>query len=162
MNEQAVKDRASLGDATAQYQLAIAYRYGLGALTRDNVEAVKWFEQAAELGHVEAQINMGLLYQEGVCVAQDLDMAVHWYSKASAQGSGLARIALGDVHRKNGDCSPISHWFDIAVEQGERAAHYKLGNLYDLAAYSGKDTVKSALWYVAETVEVDIQAQMRS
>lgn len=46
------------------------------------------------LGLAEAQFNLALCYQEGFGVAQDLEQAAAWYSKAAGQGMGEARQAL--------------------------------------------------------------------
>lgn len=86
---QGVRDRASLGDTRAQFTLGLKHRYGLDEHSRDLKLAEFWFEQAAELGHVEAMINMGLLYHY-----RDFSTAMFWYKLAEAQGSELASNAM--------------------------------------------------------------------
>eukprot|EP00613_Pedinella_sp_CCMP2098_P018378 CAMPEP_0171758408 /NCGR_PEP_ID=MMETSP0991-20121206/46256_1 /TAXON_ID=483369 /ORGANISM="non described non described, Strain CCMP2098" /LENGTH=44 /DNA_ID= /DNA_START= /DNA_END= /DNA_ORIENTATION= len=43
--------------------------------------AVHWYVKAADQGHVRAQFNLGILYQEGEEVAQDVNEAVRWLHK---------------------------------------------------------------------------------
>jgi TPR repeat protein len=38
-------------------------------VAQDYIEAVRWFRKAAEQGHMEAQYNLGLLYENGTGVA---------------------------------------------------------------------------------------------
>lgn len=115
MSDDAIKDRASLGDADAQFKLAIDSKYGLGCVEQSDTHALWWFEQAAELGHPEAQINMGLIYANGEGVDRDLDKALYWYSKAAAQGNGLARIAFDEACRRSGNCRAVARWYQQSV-----------------------------------------------
>ncbi len=55
---------AKVGDVDAQYEVGLAYETGAGA-SRDEVEAAKWFRQAALQGSVEAQFHPGPGLSEG-------------------------------------------------------------------------------------------------
>jgi uncharacterized membrane protein YhaH (DUF805 family) len=57
---EALQTRANAGDADAQYNLGVAYSQGQG-VPQDDVEAEKWFRQAAEQGHAAAQYILGLM-----------------------------------------------------------------------------------------------------
>ena len=60
------------------------------ASPQDYKEAVKWYRLAAEQGHAEAQINLGVMYETGRGVLQDNTMAHMWYNIASANGNEKA------------------------------------------------------------------------
>lgn len=126
MSEQAIKDRATLGDADAQFKLAIDSKYGLGCAVQSDVQALWWFEQAAELGHPEAQINMGLAYQNGEGVERDLEKAAYWYGKAVEQGNGMARIALDDVHRRSDNCDAVMRWYKRSIDRVANVARSRV------------------------------------
>jgi TPR repeat protein len=60
--------------------------------TTDEAEAVRWLQLAADQGHALAQRDMGMLYEQGQGVTQDVLEAFFWYSLASRQDSGRARL----------------------------------------------------------------------
>ncbi len=69
--------------------------YGKGVgVTRDDVEAYNWYHKAAELGHPNAQFNLGVIYAKGRGIDKNLDEAKKWYQQAAAQGDEGAVRAL--------------------------------------------------------------------
>lgn len=63
-------------------------------------EAVKWYRQAAEQGHTEAQYRLGYWYENGFNVSQDYQEALKWYQKAAAQGDEKAKSHLADLNSR--------------------------------------------------------------
>ena len=61
------------------------YAKGRG-VRQDNVEAVRWYRQAAAQGFAQAQYNLGVMYETGRGVRQDLALAQEWYGKACQNG----------------------------------------------------------------------------
>jgi len=59
---------------------------------------VWWFRKAAEQGHVSAQYNLGIMYNEGTGVPQNYAEAVKWHRKAAEQGSAGAQVNLGYMY----------------------------------------------------------------
>jgi len=57
--------------------------------------ARQWYEKAAAQGDAEAQLALGVLYQNGWGVPQDDTQAAKWYEKAAAQGDARAQWSLG-------------------------------------------------------------------
>lgn len=49
----------------------------------------------AELGHAEAQYQLGNYWHEGKLIETDFDRALHWYEQASLQGHAEAQYRLG-------------------------------------------------------------------
>jgi TPR repeat protein len=58
------------------------YYEGKG-VTRDYVEALRLFRQAADLGDPQAMINIGVMYQHGQAVRKDGAEAARWFSRAA-------------------------------------------------------------------------------
>ncbi len=50
------------------------------------VEAVKWYRKAADQEYGRALFNLGVMYETGVGVGKDKDMAKVLYEKAVEQG----------------------------------------------------------------------------
>ncbi len=59
-----VRQAAEQGDASAQYSVGDMYFEGRG-VSRDNVQAVKWYRLAAKQGYTCAQCSLGFMYKEG-------------------------------------------------------------------------------------------------
>jgi hypothetical protein len=80
----------------------------------------------AELGDAEAQFNMGVMYDEGAGVQQDLVTAAEWYKKAAEQGFVDAQANLGMMYY-HGQGVPCDHktavdWLQMAADQGDTEA----------------------------------------
>lgn len=72
------------------YDLALVgkmYDDGLGMEEPNGVEAIKWYERAAEYGSSLAMNNLGYMYFNGDGVEQDYSKAVQWLEKAVAAGA---------------------------------------------------------------------------
>lgn len=88
---------AKAGDPDAQFNLAQAYKLGRG-VPLDLKLAQDWYQKAANQGHEQAQINLGLiLFQNG-----DRKGAMPWIQKASDRGEPRAQYVLGTAYF-NGD-----------------------------------------------------------
>ncbi len=59
-------------------------------MAKDEVEAVKWYQKAAEQGLAHGQYNLGVCYENGQGVAKDYVEAYKWWLLAAAQGDGDA------------------------------------------------------------------------
>ncbi|MDF3031080.1 MAG: sel1 repeat family protein [Moraxellaceae bacterium] len=88
---------ADLGGMNAAYNLARMLQKGEGG-PRDDNAAYQRFEQAAELGHAEAQYLMGQRAERGAVKTARL-IALHWYRKAAAQGHEAAAVRLREIER---------------------------------------------------------------
>jgi hypothetical protein len=80
-----LRKRAEQGDPDAQWNLGAAYRNGEG-VTKDDVEAVRWYQRAADQGHVTAQSTLAASYWAGRGVPKDLTQAYFWSTVALHQG----------------------------------------------------------------------------
>ena len=89
----------------------------------------------AELGDVEAQFNLGVLYDEGAGVEQDLAIAADWYRKAAEQGFIDAQTNLGVMYYYGQgvtrDYQKAAEWFRLAAAQGDTEASGYLSKITD-------------------------------
>ena len=89
----------------------------------------------AELGDVEAQYNLGVMYDEGAGVERDLAAAATWYRKAAEQGFVDAQTNLGIMYYHGQgvarDPAEAAYWFREAASHGDDEA---AGYLQRLAA----------------------------
>jgi len=72
---------AQQGNADAQFSLAMVYHSGVAG-PLDEKEAVKWYQKAANNGHVQAQEYMAVAYREGwFGLDKDISQAEFWEAK---------------------------------------------------------------------------------
>lgn len=80
----------------------------------------------AELGDIEAQYNIGVMYDEGAGRPQDLALAAAWYRKAAQQGFMDAQTNLGMMYYHGQgvgqDRDEAAKWFRLAADQGDKEA----------------------------------------
>jgi TPR repeat protein len=76
---------AELGDAQAQYRLAIMAQNGLG-MHKNPLLAFRYMQAAANQGYALAQHGLGFMYKEGDCAVKDQNKALEWFKLAAAQG----------------------------------------------------------------------------
>lgn len=74
MVSESIKNNAESGDASAQYELGIAYCLGHDC-TVDFEEAAKWFKKAVEQDYIPAKRELGIMYLSGDGVKADPDKA---------------------------------------------------------------------------------------
>src|SRR5688572_30400430 len=84
------------GHINAQYNLAQKY------YEEKNLEkAFYWYQKAAKNEDINAQNNLGWLYQNGFGTEKNLEKAFYWYQKAAENGEINAQNNLGYSY-KNG------------------------------------------------------------
>ena len=64
-------------------------------MLQELAEAARWFERAANLGDVDSQFDLAILYERGEGVPRNLTEAYKWYSIAAKQDDrdAIARAA---------------------------------------------------------------------
>ena len=84
---------AEVGNALAQYSLALMHRNGLG-VRPDFDEALRWYRKAADQGFAPAQASLGAMYEVGQGGPRNPDEAIKWYHLAAKQGDALGKAGL--------------------------------------------------------------------
>ena len=109
------------------------YEEGMNFYTVQQYEsAVKQFAAAANLGHAEAQNQLGLCFAKGEGVKQDDAEAIKWFRKAAEQGFAESQYILGCAYYSGKGGLPIdleeaAEWLGKAAKQGNTDAQ----ELYD-------------------------------
>lgn len=62
--------------------------------SRDEHDAFKWYQMAAEKGHGEAQCRLAYCYMNGIGTIKNTSEAKKWYNKAAEQGVMEAKWAM--------------------------------------------------------------------
>src|SRR5215471_9505352 len=92
--------------------------------------ATAWREllPLAQQGDAYAQVNLGVMYQQGQGLPQNYAEAVKWYQRAAEQGNAAAQSNLGTMYDR-GQGVPQNYtealrWYRRAAEQGVAYAQY--------------------------------------
>jgi len=97
INQKTVIDRATIarlhnqaqdGSVDSSYFLGLIYLYGLHFSESNAMKASRWFKDAAEQGHSEAQCALGLLLYDGIgAVGKDRKTAMRWFYQCASSES---------------------------------------------------------------------------
>ena len=66
-------------------------------VVQSDAEAVRCYEQAAELGSIHAQHTLGIFHEAGRSVKQSHEMAAHWYRRAADRGHAASQVPVGQI-----------------------------------------------------------------
>jgi TPR repeat protein len=88
------------------------------------------FFAAARAGHLEAQSNLGYLFDTGTGVRRSRIEALHWYRKAARRGDPAAANNIGALFRDEGRPRLAVRWFEKAVALGNADALLEMAKLY--------------------------------
>jgi TPR repeat protein/tRNA A-37 threonylcarbamoyl transferase component Bud32 len=94
------RQAADLGDANAMQELGESYANGEG-VSKDDLEALRWFLRAAGGGNTAAMLTLGGLYLFGSdAVPQSDDDAVRWFQKAADLKNPAGLYDLAGLYEK--------------------------------------------------------------
>jgi TPR repeat protein len=128
----------------------------------DAAQAVHWYQQAAEQGHLRAQFDLGLRYESGVGVAQDAARAL----------TGTGARPTRNTHRPStwwACCSTGTKWADprqagALVPQGgrpgPRAGPVRARRCATTAPTASRDYEAAHFWYLCAARQGHARAQL--
>lgn len=115
--------------AYAEFKMA---NYETARLMWQNIGGSAW---------AEARFNLGILYDDGLGVDEDLDRALGYYREAALAGSRSAAYRLGLIYlrdpRMATDTEEARYWLSRAALAGDKDAAALLNRLTDKVAGSG-------------------------
>jgi TPR repeat protein len=144
----------------AHAALAGDYEDGWDAYDRkDYATAFTKFRSAAMNGNRDAQKVVGMMYNEGIGVAQDYKEAIRWWLLAATQGESRAQYNLGWMY-SNGqgvaqDYKEAVRWYRLAAQQGDANAQYNLGRMYWNGQGIAQDYVRAHMWFNIAAINGD-------
>ncbi|HGM9833138.1 TPA: hypothetical protein ACXIG6_000105 [Proteus mirabilis] len=114
-------------DAKLNFQIGHLYNFRYSELDseRKDLEALKWFQKAAELGEPNSQNIIAYLYENGDWgIKQDPKKAIEWYQKAVESGDSNATMNLAKIYYKGVDTKVD---YSKALSLFESAKDYNIG-----------------------------------
>jgi TPR repeat protein len=127
---------------TVMFQLGRAL-----VLVSKQLQAIKYYLDAADRGHAGAMNDLGRLFEYGIGVPKNMSTALEWYQSAAGHGHTRAMTHLGQLN-ENGveiprDLADAARWYEKAARLGDVAA---MSSLAHLLRQTG-DPVAAASWY---------------
>ena len=129
---QHLREAADSPDPAVWHTLGNACTAGRGT-KRDHVEAIQWFQRAADTAYPPAMVNLGLRLRHRN-QASDQVAAIELFRKAAEKGYASGMVWLGFSYRE-GTGVPCDHgeavrWFTKAVEAGDGHSMIHVGRMY--------------------------------
>ena len=115
-----LRARVDKKDPVAISTLGDQYYGGLLGLQRNVREAIKLWEEAAELGSIEALHNLGVVYDCGNRVQEDNVQGIQLWTKAAMRGHVESRHNLGCSEAKKGNYNRAKNHFLISAKMGHK------------------------------------------
>lgn len=154
----------------AQYNLGSMYDYGIGKVSKNPQQAVRWYQEAAEAGYAPALARLGVKWLEGDGVPQrDNNEALKNLIKAADQGYAPAYWELGNCYRygKGVDVNPkaaMQYYLKAAqyVEYNSDVEYwFLLGEIYDNGTFEKPNYKEAFKWYKKAADRGHAKAQLR-
>lgn len=161
---------AAQGNSEALYELGYYY----SSEGRDLEAAFKYYKQAAEKEHVDAQFCVGRYYLHALGTNQDIKQAVLWFDRASKKGSVCAMNSLALLYlngakvKKEGteeqetvvkkDVGEAFKLFQKSAGLGNVVAQYNLALRYLNGEGVAKDAKVAVHWFTEAAKNGDMDA----
>jgi localization factor PodJL len=147
--------------------LALGLDYLNGTHTAKNpVQAARWLRLAAQGGEPNAQYWYGTLFERGLGVKSDSDLAFQWYKSAAIQGNRRAiynvAIAYAVGRGTARDMTLAADWFKRAADLGYVDAEYNLAVLYERGDGVPQSLSDAYKWYAIAAASGDGESKTRT
>jgi len=132
-----LRQAAQQGLPLSMYNLGLHYKYGLGDVPHDVVQAAEWFAKAAESGFLSAMVERAEALQLGLGIKADPRRAIEWYKRAADAGLVRAKYKLGLLYyggifgQSAKDAGQALLWFGRAAATGDAASEYFLAKIME-------------------------------
>jgi TPR repeat protein len=132
--------------------MADSYEEGRAALLRGDY-ATAWtiWKRSAGRGEAGGENGMGILYNFGDGVPQDIDKAIQWYQRAVDQGFPKAEYNLGMIYESDqwgrANHAEAMRLLESAAKNGFAPAQFELGEIYHDGRGVPRDDAKALSYY---------------
>lgn len=125
---------ATLGNADAQFNMAIFYYNGDGVQKNDKI-SFEWLQKAAAQRHPAATRQVAVCYEKGIGTKKDPKLAVDYYKKSADLGDYNAEYKVGTAYYRGigvvPDYEQAVIWYRRAADHGVPEAMNDLGICYE-------------------------------
>ncbi len=145
-----LKKKADGGDSDAQFELAKALFRRISDNPDNELNALYWFEKAAQSGNPTYQMHLGLIYCWDEGDIRDFEKGFNWIRMAAEQGNTSAQyflaVEFATGANTNRNSKEAAYWYCKAAELGHPEAQYNLGIMYLEGDGVGKNIESGHYW----------------
>ena len=105
------------------YEIARCYENGTGGVEKDELESIRFFEEAANHGHVDAALYLGDYYFDRRGITHDSGKAFAYYLTAALNDSSDGLYEVGRFYEYG--IGPVKTDYEKAYQYNEKAAGLK-------------------------------------
>lgn len=146
---------------TDEYKAAREFLYGSKKVEQDFAIALDLLKEEAEKGNAFAMCDIGRIYERGLGIDHDPNMATRYYSEGLAALLAVEEInhdayiqyRIGKMYRFGQGLEPndviAAEWFKKSAIQGNQFAQYSLGGMYYRGQGVEQDFVQAFELYCA-------------
>jgi TPR repeat protein len=126
---------------------------GNSGIARDPATGFPYVLRAANANVPLAELNVGILYRDGIGVTPDLATALTWFQKSANGGNHFSEVVIGDAYWNGTAPYPkdpaqaVSWYIRGATDPNEPGAARMLGIAYRDGAGVGTDRPTSLKWF---------------
>lgn len=148
---QVILTQEEAAQAREAFNRGVGHLLGTDNFEKDPDKAIQYFLEAAEIGSVDAQWNLGLLYNEGIGVELNPEEARYWFEKAAKAGHSRAQFNLSLMYMTGRgvekDFTKASELLQLSAENGYIDAAFGLAELYTVGQGVPQDYSKAVEWF---------------
>ena len=142
-----IQKRVDKGDVEAISFLGEQYYYGELGLAKDVPRAIELWTEAAELGSIDAQAALGLVYCTGDGVEEDKSRGIRHWEQAAMKGQVFSRHNLGDVeYNKQNYELAVQHWM-ISSKMGDEDSLNRIKYMFKMGQATKEQYAEALLGY---------------
>jgi len=126
-------------------------------------QAKKIFEKLAKKNNMQAQYNLGYLYEHGEGVEKNAQQALVWYKKSAKQGYVDAQYNVATFYFTGKgvkkDVQKALYWYEEAGKRGDRNALFNLGTFYAEGKEVEKNKITAFNYWIESAKRSHVKAQ---
>lgn len=127
------------------FRIAVIYYNGIGT-DKNIIEAVKFYNMAADLGDVDSIYDLGRMYAMGEDVSKDLHKAIQLFQRAIAKGDIESIFMIASVYSELGKSKEAIKYYIEAADKGNANAQFDLFVSYYNGDGVSTDHNKALYW----------------
>lgn len=147
---QYLNQAVSKGSADAAWYLYQVLSGQYPVFTIDEDQAKRYLHQAAQLGHAQAQAQLGVMYLKGEGVEQEIALGLNYLKQAAAQQNAMALNALGEAMEQGisvkANMDQAIQFYYKAAAQVNADAYGHLGRVYTKGIGVNRDVTLARAW----------------
>ncbi len=153
------------GSAEAAWYLYQALSGLYPVFTVDAAQAKRYLHQAAQLGHAQAQTELGIMYLQGKGVEQEIRLGLQYVQQAASQHNAQALNALAEVLEQGvaleANMDQAILYYQKAAALANADAYSHLGRLYTKGLGVKRDVALARAWLEKGSVLGHLDAQQQ-